>query len=48
MNWDKIQEDVKALNDDIGAQNYEKSGEDVADILVKSVGPVGELLKSLY
>ena len=41
-NWKKVSADVSTTEFDWTAANYYKAGEDVADILVLSVGPITE------
>merc|ERR1719345_169819 len=47
-NWSKVAGDVSSINTYFSGAKYENVGEDVADILVESVGPIGEVLMSLY
>ena len=47
-NWGKVAGDVSKVDTDYKSAKYENVGEDVADILIESVGPIGEVLMSLY
>ena len=47
-NFGQISSDVSKVSTDFSGKSYENAGEDIADILVESVGPIGEVIMSLY
>jgi len=47
-NYKRVASDASKTSTDFKGAKYEAAGEDVADILIESVGPIGEVLMSLY
>ena len=44
-NWSKVSADVTQIETDWTAEKFYESGEDVADVLILSVGPISEALE---